>query len=333
MISVLVPVYKVEKYIRRCLDSVIGQTYANLEIILVDDGSPDASGKICDEYSQRDARIRVRHIPNGGLSVARNTGLDMATGEYIGFVDSDDWVEPTMFEDLLKHAVSEKSDIAMCGMNRIKDGHKSEAFYFNRTCNVATDDFLESLFKDEIGSQVWSCLYRKEMFEDVRFPEGRTCLQDVAVMHRVFARANKIAFLHKALYNYNINDASVSYSPRPTLQILRFKAFADRYEYALEKYPQYASHALVLASSHARMAINRYLLFKPAEEKEMIGEPIVFLEKHREAILSNVHIGPNDLKGLRLYYFNRRLYSLVFKCKYVLKNRCNPRRLNPAKRQ
>ena len=113
-ISVIVPVYKVEPYLRKCLDSIVNQTYRNLEIILVDDGSPDNCGRICDEYAERDKRIRVIHQKNGGVSSARNEGLKIASGDWIGWVDSDDWIEPDMFEYLLENAKKSKADIAVC---------------------------------------------------------------------------------------------------------------------------------------------------------------------------------------------------------------------------
>ena len=115
LISVIVPVYKVEAYLRRCLDSIVNQTDRNLEIILVDDGSPDHSGAICDAYAKRDRRIRVIHKVNGGVSSARNAGLEAASGEYIGWVDSDDWIENDMFEYLKNLAVTCQADVAQCG--------------------------------------------------------------------------------------------------------------------------------------------------------------------------------------------------------------------------
>ena len=113
-ISVIVPVYKVEPYLRKCLDSIVNQTYRNLEIILVDDGSPDNCGAICDEYAAGDGRIRVIHQENGGVSSARNAGLSAVTGEWVGWVDSDDWIEPDMYEYLLKNALEQNADIAVC---------------------------------------------------------------------------------------------------------------------------------------------------------------------------------------------------------------------------
>ena len=116
-ISVIVPVYKVEKYLDRCVESIVNQTYKNLEIILVDDGSPDNCPVMCDEWAEKDERIRVIHKENGGLADARNAGMNIATGDYIGFVDSDDWIEPNMYEVLLKNALKYDADISRCGLS------------------------------------------------------------------------------------------------------------------------------------------------------------------------------------------------------------------------
>ena len=117
LISVIVPVYNVESYLKVCVDSILAQTYENLEIILVDDGSKDSSGKMCDEYAEKDARIKVVHKKNGGVSSARNKGLDVASGEYIGFVDSDDSTKPNMFEILYKNMVTSDADVSVCKAN------------------------------------------------------------------------------------------------------------------------------------------------------------------------------------------------------------------------
>ena len=132
LISVIVPVYNIEAYLRKCIDSILAQTYTNLEIILVDDGSTDNSGEICNEYAAKDARIRVIHKGNGGLSSARNTGIDIATGKYIGFVDSDDYLAPDMYEKLLGAIVNNHADISVCNVHHVDENEEliSSTFLF-----------------------------------------------------------------------------------------------------------------------------------------------------------------------------------------------------------
>ncbi|MCF0156053.1 MAG: glycosyltransferase, partial [Veillonella sp.] len=137
-ISVIVPIYNVEPYIHQCVDSIINQTYKDLEIILVDDGSPDNCGKICDEYAAKDDRVKVIHRPNGGLSAARNSGLDVATGEYIAFVDSDDYIACNMYSDMMEFMLKHKLDIVVCSSYRVKNSKIKEEKYTYEETTILT---------------------------------------------------------------------------------------------------------------------------------------------------------------------------------------------------
>lgn len=198
-ISVIVPIYKVEMYLRQCIDSIIGQTYKNLEIILVDDGSPDNCGKICDEYAAQDERVIVVHKSNGGLSDARNAGLDIATGQYIGMVDSDDWLDVDMYESMYKNIVTYDADIACCGYYRS---------YKNKNIPVGIDgtkkiflwdseEAIRQTFSSINGRGgvhlfcAWNKLYKKHIFDNLRYPLGRIA-QDQYIIVDVYAKANKI---------------------------------------------------------------------------------------------------------------------------------------------
>ena len=174
LISVIVPIYKVEKYLHKCIDSILAQTYTNLEIILVDDGSPDNCGKICDEYAAKDSRIKVIHQPNGGLSAARNAGLDIATGDYIGFVDSDDYIAPDMYEKLYNALVKNDADMAICDYQRF--GNELPYDEMSLTTEVITG--LQAMEKQNTVINcsfvvAWSKLYKSFIFSNVRFPVGK----------------------------------------------------------------------------------------------------------------------------------------------------------------
>ena len=125
MLTIVVPVYNVQKYIYKCEDSILSQTYKNIEVILVDDSSPDECGTICDKYAEKDKRVRVIHKKNGGLSSARNSALDIANGDYVGFVDSDDWIEPTMYEEMVQFLEDENCDMVECAINNVIDDKKT----------------------------------------------------------------------------------------------------------------------------------------------------------------------------------------------------------------
>lgn len=165
MLSIIVPVYKVEKYLRQCLDSIVNQTYENLEIILIDDGSPDNCGKICDEYAQRDNRIKVIHKENGGLSSARNIGTQIAKGEYITYVDSDDWLDKNMYSELISALEKYNLDMVRCeaytsdGINKEiilpKEEYKNKIFYDKEILYRYFDEFLCKV--------VWNAVYKKKL--------------------------------------------------------------------------------------------------------------------------------------------------------------------------
>lgn len=164
MISVIVPVYNVELYLRKCIDSILAQTYRDLEILVVDDGSTDGSGKICDEY-KKDERVRVFHTENRGLSATRNLGLDKATGEWIGFVDSDDWIEPDMYEVLFRKAEETEADVVECGCHADYTTTSYEHRAIQRT--VSGIDAVKALIRSEIRTQVWNKIWRRHLFTDI----------------------------------------------------------------------------------------------------------------------------------------------------------------------
>ena len=198
LITVVVPIYKVEKYLEKCIDSIIKQTYENLEIILVDDGSPDKCPQICDEYAKKDSRIKVIHKKNGGLSDARNAGIDIAKGEYITFVDSDDYIEKDYVEVLYDSIKENDSDMAI-------GSHK--VIYENGTIlNKETGEksvldaktVLERILYDEnIDLSAWAKLYKTELFEEIRYPKGRV-FEDAATTYKLVDKSKKISIVSKS---------------------------------------------------------------------------------------------------------------------------------------
>ena len=237
-ISVIVPIYKVEPYLRRCLDSIINQTYHNLEIILVDDGSPDNCGSICDEYAANDERIIVIHQENSGLSMARNSALDIASGAYIGFVDSDDWIELDMFEYLLTNMLKTDADIGFCG--RIEEyPNRSVGKSWARIEVMERDDALKNLLEDKIlHNGVWDKLWKKELFDGVRFPAGRT-FEDMAVTHRPFIKAKRVVLLPEKKYHYLQRQGSILADTSISNRINFYIAAKQRYEEMIKEWPQF----------------------------------------------------------------------------------------------
>ena len=206
LVSIIVPVYKAEKYIHQCIDSLLTQTYRNIEVILVDDGSPDHCGKICDEYAAKDYRVKVIHQQNGGVSVARQTGIDHATGEYSIHADPDDWVELNMIEELVAKAKADDADMVICDFYRES---KSEKTY---DCQNPGDDLsasavLRKILSQQLHGSCWNKLVNRSRIEGIGFtPEDLCILEDELYNIRILTRSIKVTYLPKALYHYRIDN-------------------------------------------------------------------------------------------------------------------------------
>ncbi|MGE4589809.1 MAG: glycosyltransferase, partial [Acidaminococcaceae bacterium] len=204
IISIIVPVYNVEQYIAKCLASIQAQTFSNFEAILVDDGSPDNCGKICDAFAATDTRFCVIHQVNGGLSNARNSGLSVAKGKYIGFVDSDDSIAPDMYEKLYNEAIRTGADIVICDHFRVEEGKNVPRNSFAKNQIFNNRDLMHKLADDDLTSYIWCKLYKKELFGEIKFIEEHN-FEDLAIFHELVYQAKTIAYLHDCLYYYFIN--------------------------------------------------------------------------------------------------------------------------------
>lgn len=211
-LSVIVPVYKVEPYLDRCVDSIVNQTYTNLEIILVDDGSPDRCPQMCDEWAQRDSRLRVIHKENGGSSDARNVGIAAATGKYLAFVDSDDYIAANMYKTMIAALERTNSDIACCGRYIVTAETKKAMHCMDReTVFTNTEAIKEMLLGGYIDESPCDKLYRRELFSGIVYPKGETN-EDVVVTPRLFDRSSKIVYVGTPLYYYCQNPGSITKS-------------------------------------------------------------------------------------------------------------------------
>ena len=233
LISVIVPVYNVESYVAECIESIQNQTYMNLEIILVNDGSTDASGDICDQYAAYDERIQVIHKENAGVSAARNTGIESANGDYIGFVDSDDYISPTMYEDMLKLMAEHDLDIIECtafrnnGDTNIEGCNDGSLEIFNR------DEALKMAMYDCFVA-VWSQLYKRRVISDVRFPVGRK-FEDSAVSYLFIANTKRVGHINRCLYYYRLNPNSTTQTSFDAKSRWDFVlGYEERLQYAID---------------------------------------------------------------------------------------------------
>lgn len=228
LISVIVPVYSVEKYLDRCLISLCYQNFDRVEFLLVDDGSLDRSGEICEEYAKRDSRFRVFHKANGGLSSARNYGIDRARGDYLMFVDSDDWVRSDFCLTAYKTAIEYKSDLVMfrhqvvnedcetCSpVAKLKSGYKS------------WQEGIDLMF-GHVGVYAWNKLYKRSLFSDIRYPEGRV-YEDQATTWQLVCKAEKIYFINQSLYYYFMRASSIVHQEN-------LKNLKDRFDMRIQFY-------------------------------------------------------------------------------------------------
>lgn len=212
LVSVIVPVYQVEKYLPKCVESILKQTYRNLEIILVDDGSPDGCPAICDTYAARDPRIKVIHKPNGGLSAARNSGLEAASGDWIAFVDSDDCVEPTYIETLLNLALKHRCQLAQVGMTKVDESYRTLSPVVKECTEsvVRYPQLMEIYYKRGIISTcVWDKLFDKRLFDTARFPVGQT-MEDAHILMDILPLVTTgIAVSQSTQYYYLMRPGSI----------------------------------------------------------------------------------------------------------------------------
>lgn len=233
LISVIIPVYKVEPYLRRCVNSVLCQTYSNIEVILVDDGSPDRCGDICDEYALADSRVKVIHKENGGLSDARNAGIEASGGEWLSFVDSDDFIEPAMLAKLYHAANAAHAQIAVCNVDFYTDekGFYPSPWYHldGKTCSGL--DALKQIADiglHNVSLEITYCkIYRRKLFAQTRFPVEKIH-EDLAVAHLLLAECSRIATVEQSLYHYRQRKDSIAHRKLSPIELDYYFAFADR---------------------------------------------------------------------------------------------------------
>ena len=290
LITVIVPVYNVEAYLAECLDSILAQTHRNLEILLVDDGSPDRCPQICDEYAQKDSRIRVIHKPNGGLSDARNAALEVATGEYIGFVDSDDWIAPDMMEYLLQGLIGCRASISCCEPTNVYT-YRMEYKNIPTDQVVTAETALNELFFDRMENYAWNKLYKAELWKDVRFPVGKN-FEDILTIYKTFERADRIALLREPKYFYRIRPDSISGTRDFKNRLHIYAAIVDRYEDVAPRMPKYRAPLFRRVRNYYIHELSKAVVRDPAHREEnmqLLAVLAPFVAKHKDEIANELH--------------------------------------------
>lgn len=267
MISVIVPIYNVEKYLIKCVNSILSQSYSELEIILVDDGSPDNCGKICDELAKKDSRIRVIHQKNSGLAAARNAGLAVARGEYVAFVDSDDTIENDMYLLLYDMMKIDDADISICESRKITEKDSLERIEYSRYRRVLLDnDELWELVFGKLNNASWNKLYKRKLIGDLRFPEKVVHGEDLLFNIEYLTKCNVGAYSEAPMYNYLSRNDSITRSGFNENIFLEIIAKDKAKEFVAEHMPVQLENAEVF-SFRARMNVLRSVY---AADKELI---------------------------------------------------------------
>lgn len=286
-ISVIVPVWNAENFLKRCVDSIISQTYQNLEIILVDDGSADSSWKICQEYAVKDKRIKSFHKENEGQASARNYALDRITGDFVGFVDDDDWIYPDMYEKLYQYIVEYDADIARC--SDCLD-EREEAVKNIQVSVTEHDKYFGLVFQDIWGGHVTDRLFRYSLIENYRFPDSKT-IEDMRFMRIILPYVRREVFTNEKLYFYTTRQDSTSfvYARNFINSYERAVEYQERYDEAVKKYPEYAELLLQKATTFSCGTYK--ILLKSRKDRKNLLELKAFLKKNKRKIMRAKNIG------------------------------------------
>lgn len=315
-VSIIVPVYNVENFIHECINSILKQTFTDFELILVDDGSVDLSGAICDDYSKQDKRIKVIHKENGGQSSARNRGIEAAKGDYIGFIDSDDWISDEMYMILYTKAIDTNADIIACNIIMHNKDLTNHLY-----CDKADDSFYdrnsamnELYLNERLTFSPCNKLYKKELFKGISFKEGYI-LEDMDFAYRIIHQANTIYYTGEALYHYRYNHESTMRRVFSKKRLDEFEVRNNMYTFYLENYPHHANELYAerfLTGLMLYISIEKYYRDEKNLYKYLIDidrkkvYPLIFNKKYKRkkrVLLSLAMISPNILaKTYRIYW-------------------------------
>lgn len=311
-ISVIVPIYNVEKYLPRCIDSILNQTYKNLEIILVDDESPDACGSICDDYASKDERIKVIHQKNRGLSGARNAGIDIAQGEYIAFVDSDDYIEPTMYETLYHDIKKHNAGISICNRYyEFEDGRRVERYKLDNEVKVYSgkDAIVEMNNFSSFDMSAWDKLYKRALFEEIRFPEGKLS-EDFFIMYKLLDNAKVVTFNPQKLYIYVQRTNSISRNKKINWDFI--EASKEQMDYVCSKYPDLEDVAKTAYASANMTVYNFHLKSKvkcPCEKQQQLRKEV---KENLSYVIHNERLAKIKKIQAWLFVHNIYIYNILF---------------------
>lgn len=292
-ISIIVPVYKVEAYLSECIESIIHQTYRDLEIILVDDGSPDKCGEICDRYAAKDERIRVIHKKNEGVARARNDGIECADGDYISFIDSDDWIAENAYEVLYQGLKQYDADCSVGKCVTVIDKNGNLTSKKSKASPISCETSLEAMKRVLLnGSAVWNRLFKREVFQNIRFPLDRINDDEVTALH-AYAECKKIVFLNQETYYYRIRPNSITTSSFSLRKVDCYYNSIDNLNFVRQVMPELvpcAEYKFIKTMLYCYMNLRKLKQDPKAREiREQLHQEI---KKNKKTAYSNPYLSP-----------------------------------------
>lgn len=319
LISVIVPVYNMEQYLERCVNSIVDQTYRNLEIILVDDGSTDRSPRMCDEYAAKDGRIKVVHKVNGGLSDARNAGLQVATGNYIGYVDSDDWIEPQMYQRMYEACIEHQAQVAVCRYAKIYRDHvdregNGQVTVFDR------EGILKIYLTDQpeyvVYNSVWSKLFAREVVEGVLFPVGKNS-EDIMYTTKAFCKLEKAVYIDECFYDYVLDREGSIMNVNRTQRMFQDEIPFWREHITCIREMVSKDMGDMAAYYFYRRLLSYYMELAVGEETRTAAKRIAGIMRDERAeirrVYTNAFEGKGDVIRMQLFLVSPGLYRIINK--------------------
>lgn len=313
LITVIIPIYKVEAYLDECVQSILKQTYSNLEIILVDDGSPDRCGEMCEIYAEKDARVKVIHQKNKGLSGARNSAIDIATGEYITFVDSDDYLKEDMIEVLYREALQYSAEITTAAFesffengSKASNPHNGKIFVYSK--EEALDCFL---FNDYLTPCVCGKLYRISIWKNVRCPEGKL-FEDQFTTYKLIDQCKRVVYDTTPRYYYRKRMGSIGHSSFSKRTYDLYDAIHEEYDYISQKYPKECPNIAVARITWEIVFVNM-MIRSDAIETKTVAEIQQYARKNIRKVLRCNYIGGVRKLQIILFSYAIGLYKIMYK--------------------
>ena len=312
-LSVIVPVYNVEKCLEKCIESILNQTFKNYELILVDDGSPDNSGKICDEYAKKYSKIRVIHKKNGGLSQARNVGISVSKGEYLSFIDSDDYIASDMFEFLMKNLKENNADVSVCGIydcykDKIVHQCKDQKFLIldNETA------LSEALIGKNISVNAVNKIYKKELFDNIKFPDGKL-FEDAFTIPKILSISKKVVADTKPLYYYQHRVGTITTSSFKKQDLSVIEAYDEVLKLVLSQFPNLKKQAEFRHIWSYMHVLDKMILSENFEDFDECSKVLKFLRKNTGRVILNPYFSLKRKISTIILFFSKTFYEMILK--------------------